>query len=104
MKNVTPNKTKRVSEDKKIDKVFDLTLDKLDEMMMSIEKSRQWKSLKNNYNFGLVMRMAMKEILFRYSDSHCSHMVKDTLNEILSEIADFKIWEAKQMKKNTKLN
>ena len=50
------------------------------------------------------MRMAMKEILFRYSDSHCSHMVKDTLNEILSEIADFKIWEAKQMKKNTKLN
>jgi len=104
MKNVTPNKTKRVSEDKKIDKVFDLTLDKLDEMMMSIEKSRQWKSLKNNYNFGLVMRMAMKEILFRYSDNHCSHIVKDTLNEILSEIAEFKIWEAKQMKKNTKLN
>ena len=104
MKNVTQNKTKKVSEDKKIDKVFDLTLDKLDEMMMSIENSRQWKSLKNNYNFGLVMRMAMKELLLRYSDSHCNHMVKDTLNEILSEIADFKIWEAKQMKKNTKLN
>ena len=97
-------KTKYSKEDKSLDKLMDLTFDKLDNKMTSIEDSKIWKQSRQYTDFTFVMHLVMRECLIRMSDKECVHYVKDRVQSILKDIAKDKLQEAKQMQKEISLN
>tara|TARA_R100001594_G_scaffold723_9_gene2879 strand:+ start:1283 stop:1597 length:315 start_codon:yes stop_codon:yes gene_type:complete len=99
----TKEKTKYSKEDKSLDKLMDLTFDKLDNMMTSIEDSKIWKQSRQYTDFTFVMHLVMRECLTRMSDRECMHFVKDRVESILKDIVEDKLEDAKQMKKEISL-
>ena len=86
-------------------KLHDLVMKKLDQTMMSIEDSKQWKKIKvNGVGFTLVMGWVIEECLYRWYDASCIHTVKDGLNEKLQAITSHKVIQAKADREEAKLN
>jgi len=90
--------------EKDITKLHDLVLKKLDKMMMSIEDSKEWKKVKNDYGFTLVMSEVIEECLYRWLDNGCIHEVKDALNDKLERITSYKVIKAKEDREEARLN
>ena len=95
----TKKKTKYSKEDRSIDRLMDLTFDKLDNMMTSIEDSKVRKQSRQHTDFCIVMHLVVRECLTRMSDRECMHFVKDRVESILKDIVEDKLEDAKQMKK-----
>ena len=91
--------------DQDIINLHKLCLDKLDETMMSIEASNQWKKVKrNDYRFTLAIHFIVEECLFRMVDAGCIHSTKDKLNSMLKSIADWQVVNAKHQREEATLN
>ena len=91
--------------EKDITKLHDLVIKKLNNMMMSIEDSKEWKKVKkNDYGFTLVMSYVIEECLYRWLDNACIHEVKDSLSDKLERITSFKVIQAKEDREQARLN
>ena len=96
---------KKKTEEKDLTKLHDLVLKKLNNMMMSIEDSKEWKKVKkNDYGFTLVMSYVIEECLYRWLDNDCIHEVKDALSDKLERITSFKVIQAKEDREEARLN
>jgi len=85
-------------------KLHTLVMKKLDEAMMSVEASKQWKKVKADYGFTMVMSWVVEECLYRWLDKACIHTVKDELNEKLQSITTHKVIQAKADREEATLN
>ena len=85
-------------------KLHTLVMKKLDEAMMSVETSKQWKKVKADYGFTMVMSWVVEECLYRWLDEACIHTVKDELNNKLQSITTHKVIQAKADREEATLN
>jgi len=85
-------------------KLHTLVMKKLNEAMMSVEASKQWKKVKADYGFTLVMSWVVEECLYRWLNEACIHTVKDELNEKLQSITTHKVLQAKADREEATLN
>lgn len=86
-------------------KLHSLVMKKLDEAMMSVEDSKQWKKIKaDGVEFTLIMSWVVEECLYRWLDKTCIHTVKDSLNEKLQSITSHKVIQAKADREEATLN
>ena len=85
-------------------KLHTLVMKKLDEAMMSVEASKQWKKVKADYGFTVVMSWVVEECLFRWLDKACIQTVKDELNNKLQSITTHKVIQAKADREEATLN
>ena len=76
-------------------KLYTLVMKKLDETMMSVEASKQWKKVKADFGFTMVVSWVVEECLYQWLDKACIHSVKDELNEKLKSITTHKVIQAK---------
>ena len=90
--------------DQDIYNLHKLCMNKLDETMMSIEASNQWKKVKGDYDFTLIMSWVIEECLYRWLDVACIHTVKDALNNKLQSITSHKVIQAKADREEATLN
>ena len=98
-------KKSKKQKEQDLTKLHDLVMKKLDQTMMSIEDSKQWKKIKvNGVGFTLVMGWVVEECLYRWLDATCIHTVKDSLNEKLQAITSHKVIQAKADREEAKLN
>ena len=98
-------KKSKKQKEQDLTKLHDLVMKKLDQTMMSIEDSKQWKKIKvNGVGFTLVMSWVVEECLYRWLDASCIHTVKDSLNEKLQAITSHKVIQAKADREEAKLN
>ena len=85
-------------------KLHTLVMKKLDEAMMSVEASKQWKKVKDDHSFTLVMSWVVEECLYRWLNKDCIHIVKDELNNKLQSITTHKVIQAKADREEATLN
>lgn len=86
-------------------KLHSLVMKKLDEAMMSVEASKQWKKIKaDGVEFTLIMSWVVEECLYRWLDKACIHTVKDELNNKLQSITSHKVIQAKADREEATLN
>ena len=98
-------KKSKKQKEQDLTKLYDLVMKKLDQTMLSIEDSKQWKKIKvNGVGFTLVMGWVIEECLYRWYDATCIHTVKDGLNEKLQAITSHKVIQAKADREEAKLN
>ena len=95
---------KKKQKEKDLMKLHDLVMKKLDEAMTSVEASRQWKKVKVDYGFTMVMSWVVEECLYRWLDKSCIHIVKDELNNKLQAITSHKVIQAKADREEAILN
>tara|TARA_A100001015_G_scaffold9264_1_gene11326 strand:- start:155 stop:451 length:297 start_codon:yes stop_codon:yes gene_type:complete len=97
-------KKSKKQKEKDLMKLHDLVMKKLDEAMTSVEASRQWKKVKVDYGFTMVMSWVVEECLYRWLDKSCIHTVKDELNNKLQAITSHKVIQAKANREEAILN
>tara|TARA_R100001082_G_scaffold73144_1_gene41970 strand:- start:12 stop:308 length:297 start_codon:yes stop_codon:yes gene_type:complete len=97
-------KKSKKQKEKDIMKLHSLVMKKLDENMMSIESNNQWKRVKGDYDFTLIMSWVIEECLYRWLDVACIHTVKDALNDKLQSITSHKVIQAKADREEANLN
>ena len=97
-------KKSKKQKEKDLIKLLDLVMKKLDEAMTSVEASKQWKKVKVDYGFTMVMSWVVEECLYRWLNKSCIHTVKDELNNKLQAITSHKVIQAKADREEAKLN
>ena len=97
-------KKSKKQKEKDLIKLHDLVMKKLDEAMMSVETSKQWKKVKADYGFTMVMSWVVEECLYRWLNKSCIHTVKDELNNKIQAITSHKVIQAKADREEAKLN
>ena len=97
-------KKSKKQKEKDLIKLHDLVMKKLDEAMTSVEASKQWKKVKVDYGFTMVMSWVVEECLYRWLNKSCIHTVKDELNNKLHAITSHKVIQAKADREEAKLN
>ena len=97
-------KKSKKQKEKDLIKLHDLVMKKLDEAMTSVEASKQWKQVKVDYGFTMVMSWVVEECLYRWLNKSCIHTVKDELNNKLQAITSHKVIQAKADREEAKLN
>ena len=97
-------KKSKKQKEKDLIKLHDLVMKKLDEAMTSVEASKQWKKVKVDYGFTMVMSWFVEECLYRWLNKSCIHTVKDELNNKLQAITSHKVIQAKADREEAKLN
>ena len=85
-------------------KLYTLVMKKLDKAMMSVEASKQWKKVKADFGFTMVVSWVVEECLNQWLDKACIHTVKDELNEKLQAITTHKVIQAKADREEASLN
>ena len=91
--------------DKALTNVINLSLDKLDKMMIGIENSKDWKVCKqDNTSLSFIISILIKELAIQMASMQDVSFVKKELKETLTWVADRNLEMAKEEKKNARLN
>ena len=91
--------------DKALINVINLSLDKLDKMMIEIENSKNWKICKqNNTSLSFVISILIKELAIQMAFMQDVSFVKRELKETLTWVVNRNLKMAREEKKNARLN
>jgi len=99
------SKATKNQREKAIDKSMDLVWKKLDTMMMSIENSKEYKTIKSmDYEFSWIVSIVLRECIYRMVDARGMKFTKEELNKMLLDTANDRVIQAKEDREQATIN
>tara|TARA_R100001594_G_scaffold38783_1_gene70212 strand:+ start:690 stop:992 length:303 start_codon:yes stop_codon:yes gene_type:complete len=99
------SKATKKQREKALDKSMDLVWKKLDTMMMSIENSKEYKTIKSmDYDFSWIVSIVLRECISRMVDARGMKFTKEELNKMLLDTANDRVIQAKEDREQATIN
>ena len=99
------SKVTKKQREKALDNSMDLVWKKLDNMMMSIENSKEYKTIKAmDYDFSWIVSLVLHECIARMVEKRGMKHTKEELNSMLLNTASEQVIQAKEDREQATLN